>query len=1369
MSIPFKLMEHDLISGYTLVEASAGTGKTYSITWLVVRLLLEQELRAEDLLVVTFTIAATEELDSRIRVHINEVLARWPRTEIEATEDKLGGELWTLYQRLTLEQRDEAPKRLQHALDHFDLAQISTIHGFCGQMLRDYPLESGVDAKHIQTHLTPLFEEIAEDYRSLIISESSKSALRLMNVLSKKLKHDAESLIKICQYLEPEGWSAVYCDPLVLPSTPQCPAPDHLLTLVKQSLACILPPPPSPFADDPSFDLSFKDEERSQLDLTTIVPEVVQPTLFGDLSPSVEMRSDVHPSHVVEAWSQIGVLFDHTVSLRLLPALMKEEWRDSLRVDLEALNQHAVWNAGGGVGDQNLGWEAIDLIVEMLHAKRPASSMVIALHLDLARLSTKGIVSKLNKRKKDNKELLEFTHPLSEILDDLTLLMSEVLVAMRGWFRWGFAVYTQRELTRRKQREGWISTNDLIRLTHAALQKPDGAFLERVRSRFGAALIDEFQDTDPMQWGIFSTFLDPKHSRSITYLIGDPKQSIYRFRGADLNAYLAVKLGIKLDRAFTMSRNFRSDPRVLNALNQHFDPHQELHQVDHWSVIPAGTSSSGTGFFLDEQVPYVHIDGGKPNRASTFPALRWRYFELDLVTKRDELLAEYVAEDISLFLSKSHLIGMPGEERQVGLADIGILTRTNDFAVQVSIALAKRGIASTIRGDGDVFKTRAITQLERLVRAMLLPEDAGALRAALAIELLGFDAWSVRTHSDQLKEVFTDLHGTWMAQGFASAFHALLHDPQLQLIERALRLSDGARDLSRMMHASERIQDRESRFALSPELTLQWLRERRLETDVETSEEDEVRPHIDTDAVQVVTVHRSKGLEYAILFCPDLWVVRRGGTGEICVTEPENPGELRALDMRLEKSDAKALIEKKIVEAGRREERRLLYVALTRAVHHCSIYLSVPKSNFHHSPLYPMFMGAVTLPKSNPKRPAYDSMIIERGEHRFLNASKEVAFEMECRVPKVTLWRGTTQEKTKLAVHITPQPSERDWRISSFTSLAHLIEAKKDRLVALEELPELDEITHGKVLAPIQYQGEQPPLIDVSGSARFGQCLHALLERLNFDECDERNVEYLTEMMLNAWGFDRSYSNRVARGIWLAIHTPLAASQPNPEEGQWAQQIWRQYTLSQFTLRDLARSQRRDEVKFELPLSNEQVLPARLINSILRLDPACHGLPSLPDDLNLMGFLKGSIDLMFRVTQNGQDRYYISDYKTHWLGDENGSQLGHYHPEALREVMNKHHYHLQSHLYQVVLHRLLEQRLGTGYQPEVHFGGSYYLFLRGMAGSESRIITHQGDQGCAGVYFHKPIYAVTELLSLALSNPHEAEQKLSELGVMITH
>ena len=138
---------------------------------------------------------------------------------------------------------------------------------------------------------------------------------------------------------------------------------------------------------------------------------------------------------------------------------------------------------------------------------------------------------------------------------------------------------------------------------------------------------------------------------------------------------------------------------------------------------------------------------------------------------------------------------------------------------------------------------------------------------------------------------------------------------------------------------------------------------------------------------------------------------------------------------------------------------------------------------------------------------------------------------------------------------------------------------------------------------------------------------------------------------------------------------------------------------------------------------------------------------------------------MFRVSQHGEDRYYIADYKTHWLGDEDGSQLGHYHPQALQEIMNLHYYHLQSHLYQVVLHRLLQQKLGQTYQAERHLGGSYYLFLRGMAGQVSRIITDQGDQGSAGVYFHRPVYMVTELLSVALADPLAAEQKLREFGL----
>ncbi|MAD61734.1 MAG: hypothetical protein CMH49_09550, partial [Myxococcales bacterium] len=1089
-------------------------------------------------------------------------------------------------------------------------------------------------------------------------------------------------------------------------------------------------------------------------------------SLFSEQLLPHSLACDLEPSHVVEAWSYIGELFDYTINIRLIPALQKDDLRTSLKKELSEINTQIKWNSGGGEGLQTIGWEAIDLILGLIHKGRSTTSTILALNKDLSFLSTMGIVGKMNKRAKVNKPYLDFSHPLSDILNDLSVIIDEAMVAMRTWFRWGFVVYAQKELTRRKQLEGWVSTNDLVRLTHAALHRPDGLFLEQVRKRFGAALIDEFQDTDPMQWGIFSKFLDPAQSRSITYLIGDPKQSIYRFRGADLNAYLAVKLGIKADRAFTMSRNFRSDPRLLDALNQHFDPRQDMHQLNYGEVVLAGTPSDGEGFFLDEQVPYVHVDGGRDNRAKDFPALRWRYFELDLVKTRDETLAEYVAEDLCQFLTKGYSIGKEGHERQVGLADIGILTRTNLFAMQISVALAKRGIASTIRGDDDVFKTSAVGQLERLVRAMLLPEDEGVLRSALAVELLGFDAWDVQTYSEPLKEVFTELHGIWVNQGFAAAFHSLLHDPNLQVIERALLLSDGARDLSRMIHAAERIQAREGSFKLSPELTLQWLRERRLDSDVEPTEEDQVRPHIDTEAVEVVTVHRSKGLEYGVLFCPDLWVVGGGRKSEIRITEPENPGEARSLDLRLDTSEALQSIEKQIAEANEREERRLLYVALTRAVHHCSIYLSVPSKNFHLSPLYSMIMGTAPQPQSKPKRAEYDYLVSERGMQRYINTQSELKFDIERQAPRFTIWRGSSDESKPLAVHHHQVQLDEDWRMSSFSSLAQLAEAKRERLFILEELPELDEATHGKVKAPMVYSGKQAPLMDLSGSARFGQCIHALLEKLDFYQCHEEDVEHLTEVVLNAWGFDKSYANRIAQGIMLALSTPLASAQPNPEAGRWALNEWTKYELSQFSLYHLARTHRRDEVQFQLPLSAQHSISAELLNRILRLDPACQGLPSLPNELKLKGFFKGSIDLMFRVSQHGQDRYYIADYKTHWLGDEGGSQLGHYHPQALQEIMNLHYYHLQSHLYQVALHRLLQQKLGQAYQAERHLGGSYYLFLRGMAGQVSRIKTKHSDQGSAGVYFHRPVYTVTELLSLALSDPNAAEHKLSELGLL---
>lgn len=1419
MSHPFDLMGHSLQRGFTLVEASAGTGKTYSITWLVTRLILERELEADDLLVVTFTIAATEELDSRIRAQLTDVLGRWPQGETRDSGDhgedprspeeisaELGGELGALYLSLSPLQRAQAPARLQRALERFDLAQISTIHGFCGQLLRDFPLESGIEATQVQTHLTPLFEEVIEDFRSTILSSASYDALRLMTALAKGLKHQPEHLMKLCNHLEAGGWGEVTCDPLLLPSAPQVPAPHRLKALARASQTSLLPPPPPVFPEEGErgvnqlstsseaplevissspVDTSPKESTSAPWDAspeTSSTPSQEDssspegsPHTPNDASPRHERGdelfspeemslpfADLTPSDVIAAWDHIGSLFDYTLGLRLIPALRNETWRAELAQRLDQMNERAQWRSGGGAPSQALGWDAIDQLLEVLERDQPITGAVVALYQDLSRLATSQLRAQLDKRKKKvNADFLEFSHPLSDTLDTLVELMGEVTETLRGWFRWGFACYAQRELPRRKELEGWMSTNDLVRFTYAALQRPDGQLLAQARLRFKAALIDEFQDTDPMQWGIFEPILNPEESEAITYLIGDPKQSIYRFRGADLNAYLAVKLRVDPERRYTMSRNFRSDPRLLNALNQHFDPRAERLIPDYWSEVPAGSESEGEGFFCDEQVPYVHVDGGRPNRLAGYPALRWRYFDFELgLTTRGEPLAEYVAEDVCQYLLAGHEIGPPHKLRPVRLGDIGVLTRTNHFAQQIAEALARRGIASTIRSDESVFKTTAAAQLERLMRAALMPEDEGALRAALAVSLLAFDARDVRERADELKQVFITLHQIWLSQGFSASIHALLHHPELRLVIRALRQADGARDLSRLMHAAERAQARVSALGLTPELTLQWLRERRLEVDVEVEEEDAVRPHIDTDAVQVVTVHRSKGLEYPILFCPDLWIVKSFRGGEVRVTEPETPGDLRSLDLRLNKSPEQAVIDAKLREAERREERRLIYVALTRAAHHCSLYLSVGKTGFANGALYPMVMGLTPLLSGKPKREDLARAVTAVGDQRFLEARGEVLFEVESRAPKVTAWGGGGLKEPPLAVHTTPNPTRPAWQIASFTSLSQVALSQAEERLTLEELPELDERSESKVVAPIQYRGAPPPLLELSGSARFGQCLHALLERLDFRQ-QLSEVERLTEALLRAWGFDLHLTGRVARGIWTALQTPLASPEPNPNLGRDEREAWLEHNLRDFRLCDLSPDMRRDEVQFELPLADKSPLSGDLLNRILRLDPACHELPTFPDDFQLQGFLKGSIDLMFRLSRNGVTRYYLVDYKSHWLGDETGSQLGHYHPEALKEIMNSHLYHVQSHLYQVVLYRLLRDRLGASYQHQRQFGGALYLFLRGMAGGESRILTADRDQGAAGVYAHRPPRRVTELLSLALEDPQEAEQALN--------
>jgi exodeoxyribonuclease V beta subunit len=264
--------------------------------------------------------------------------------------------------------------------------------------------------------------------------------------------------------------------------------------------------------------------------------------------------------------------------------------------------------------------------------------------------------------------------------------------------------------------------------------------------------------------------------------------------------------------------------------------------------------------------------------------------------------------------------------------------------------------------------------------------------------------------------------------------------------------------------------------------------------------------------------------------------------------------------------------------------------------------------------------------------------------------------------------------------------------------------------------------------------------------------LHSLLEQLDFQTCDQAELRQEARAALTRWGLPWSWTDELAEGVWFALHTPLSGA----GEG--------------VTLKQLSRADRRDEVSFELALG-AQPLNAHLLNGVVRLDPACAQLAPFPDDFELSGYLKGSIDLLMRHPTRGPSdglgRYMVVDYKSNWLGegvgDEGISTLAHYHPDALERVMREHLYLLQSLLYLVALHRLLKGRLGDAYRYEEHCGGSLYVFVRGMAGEASVLpASPHTPQQVAGVFVHRPPQRVIELLDLALSDSTRALEALTE-------
>ncbi len=1155
------------LSGRNLIEASAGTGKTHALACLYLRLLIEKGLTPEQILVVTYTEAATEELRGRIRARIR-----------EAHEVFCGGKTDDLFFRKLRDRADEsgvliARSRLNSALNSFDLATIFTIHGFCLRALEDNAFESGsLYDTELLTDQTELLQEIVDDFWRA------------------KFFKDPAPLI---------GYA------LRNRFTPECCA-GLLAGMLGNPKMTILP--------------AFDEEEI----------------------PAIEKEC-------LDAF-----------------VVVKAEWEKNESGIVNLLQS----DRGLSRAAEHYKSELLPALVERMHAFTSGSNP-FELFCGFDKFTASGIVHGT----KPSGAAPE--HPFFGLCEELQKKIEKRFLALR----WELIAYARERLPSRKREINIRFFDDLLSDLFEALHSKGGGRLgESLRRKHRAALIDEFQDTDPVQYDIFSMIYTGPDCP--LFLIGDPKQAIYSFRGADIFAYLEAKAEVDPERRFTLTHNWRSTPSLLAAFNTVFE------NVDR----P----------FLFDGIAYCPVRSGKGDAAGGFDMVRGDQAPLQVwlvpadhdgkdlsVGKAGMLIASSVAAEIARLLQDgSAMIG----SRAVLPEDIAVIVRTHTQAVYIQDALRGIGIPSVMASDKSIFVTDEARDVCTLLAALADPRNESKVRAALVSDILGRtgDDIAVLLEDEQAweecMERFRAYHQRWRELGFMVMVQALLAGEGIR--GRLLRRPDGERRLTNLLHCFEIIHNAAQERRLGVEGLVTWFGER--VSREESAEEYQIRLETDEKAVKIVTVHLSKGLEYPIVFCPYLW----GGVrpGEKVLTFHDRFKMVR--DFGSPDYDRHRAIAQK---EGLAENLRLLYVALTRAKFRC--YL----------------VGGKIVDKTGKNRPETSALSYLFHASAEARAAEDVISSIAQEV-KALPAREMREQISSLAARANgtisalgmPEPTgaapyvlamdegeglecrefggmiDSSWRVASFTSLA-----AHDAPSA--ELPDRDETAMEE--APdtsAAVAGEPQPrnMFAFPRGARAGIFLHEIFERLDFatETADPAEVE----RCLMKHGFGAEWKPLVCD----MISNVLRARLPSPP--------------GEFTLADLKRGSWISELEFYLPLQfiTSEKLKACFQQWRRRYEAA--DLSRLCSTLNfrpVKGMIRGFIDLVFEH----RGRYYLVDWKSNHLGSHSED----YGKEALKAVMERKRYPLQYLLYTVALNRYLSLRV-PNFDYSKQFGGVLYVFLRGI-------------------------------------------------------
>jgi exodeoxyribonuclease V beta subunit len=868
------------------------------------------------------------------------------------------------------------------------------------------------------------------------------------------------------------------------------------------------------------------------------------------------------------------------------------------------------------------------------------------------------------------------------------------------------------ELRRRKEASGLQSFDDLLQQLDRALRGPGGTLLaEHIARRYPAVLIDEFQDTDAVQFRIFAAAHRPGGA---LFLIGDPKQAIYGFRGADVFAYIRAKQRCG-DAAHALETNWRSSPSLVHAVNCLFSRARRpfvLAGIPYFPSTAAAGARDGLGGAAAGLAPLRILfvrrpaDGKWMNRGAE--KLGWFY--------------EAVGAEIARLLAGNCRI----HDRPLHAGDIAVLCRTNEQTKRLQAALVPLGIRSVLRGDASVFDTTEAEHVERVVRALADPGDMDAIAAALITSVIGLtgDAlWRVRRDErawEQWVERFRAWHDAWRASGFTAAFRRVLDDCATPA--RVLATTGGERCVTNILHLVELLQRAAAETRRGPLGLAEWLQ--RMRGDIaarqqEVADSAQIRLESDAQALQLVTIHKSKGLQYPVVICPFLWdgLLTHPNESYRCFHDPQAEHRL-TLDLGMPQGP-REITEREALG----ESVRTLYVALTRAEQLCLVVwggfrdaATSPLGYLLHQAPDAADDDGLWMRTRDRIKQASDTELRADLDRLAIASGGSIAIAELARGPGEPL-AGPTVHHPSLAARTIERAIVQRWRVASFSALTAGERALADPAAEGVDRDELADAS-----ATVEPGGDA-----VRGFPRgrqLGTLVHKLFETADFVTATPALLRDTAARLLPAYGLGREWADAIGAAVCDVIDTPLLGGA--------------------FALRQIAAGRRLNELEFVFPVAGAAASAdaTRLTAGRLAAAFAAHGTDWIRGDYArriaalpfgpLAGFLRGYMDLVF--VHDG--RWYIVDYKTNDLGP----RAADYRPHRLAAEMARHHYVLQYHLYAVALDRYLRQRV-RDYSYARHFGGAVYLFVRGMAPVH--------EPGC-GVFVDRPAPACIAALAAAV-------------------